>query len=85
MKEPHDEGPASHIDPGSCGNTQSAVSAADLAALDSFAAANAISLANLPEPTSVGVIVMVGWGMIWRRRRSSRYTRAKSLSRHNTR
>jgi hypothetical protein len=51
---------------------QSAVSAADLTALDSFAAANGISLANVPEPACAGMIVMAGLGILLRRRRSSR-------------
>jgi hypothetical protein len=49
--------------------SQSAVSAADLAALDSFAAANGISLANVPEPMSAGMMVMAGLGILRRRRR----------------
>ena len=52
--------------------SQSAVSAADLAALDSFAAANGISLANVPEPASAGMMGMVGLGVLRRRRRSFR-------------
>ena len=44
MKEAHDEGPASHIVPESCSNSDFAVPAADLAALDSFAAATIISI-----------------------------------------
>ena len=50
--------------------SQSAVSAADLAALDSFAAANGISLAKVPEPASAGTLVMAGLGILRRRRRS---------------
>jgi hypothetical protein len=54
---------------------QSAVSAADLAAVDSFAAANGISLANLnanvPEPASVGMMVAAGLGILRTRRRRS--------------
>lgn len=53
--------------------TQSAVSAADLATLDAFAAANGISLANVPEPVSGGIAVVAGLGMLMRRsRRKSR-------------
>jgi len=53
--------------------SQSDVSAADLAALDSFAAANGISLANVPEPASMAISVMAGLGILrCRRRRSSR-------------
>ena len=51
--------------------SQSAVSAADLAALDSFAAANGISLASVPEPAATGLLVMAGLGILNRRRRSS--------------
>jgi fibronectin-binding autotransporter adhesin len=50
--------------------SQSAVSAADLTALNDFAAANGISLANVPEPASGGMIVMAGFGILRRRRRS---------------
>jgi len=55
--------------------SQSAVSAADVAALDTFAAANGISLANVPEPVSAGMMAMVGLGILRRRRRSSRDNR----------
>ena len=47
--------------------SQSAVSAADLAALDSFAAANGISLADVPEPMSTAMMVMAGLGILRRR------------------
>jgi autotransporter-associated beta strand protein len=52
----------------------SAVAAADLAALDSFAAANGINLnpTNVPEPASAAIFVMAGLGFVRRRRRSSR-------------
>jgi hypothetical protein len=49
--------------------SQSAVSATDVAALDTFAAANGISLVNVPEPMSVGMMVTTGLGIIRRRRR----------------
>jgi autotransporter-associated beta strand protein len=49
--------------------TQSAVAAADLAALDAFAAANGISLSNVPEPASAALAVMIGIGALSRRRR----------------
>jgi hypothetical protein len=49
--------------------SQSAVSAADLAALDNFAVANGISLVNVPEPMSAGMMVMAGLGILRRRRR----------------
>jgi len=52
--------------------SQSAVSALDLAALDSFAAANGIHLANVPEPAIAGSIGMLGLGVLIRRRRSMR-------------
>jgi len=51
---------------------QSTVDAADLSALDSFAAANGVSLANVPEPATAGIIAMLGLGVFSRRRRSSR-------------
>jgi hypothetical protein len=50
---------------------QSAASAADLASLDSFAAANGISLASVPEPASAWIMVTAGLGILRRRRRSS--------------
>ena len=50
--------------------SQSAVSAADLAALDAFAAANGISLANVPEPASLGLATAaIGFLSTARRRR----------------
>jgi autotransporter-associated beta strand protein len=48
---------------------QSAVAGDDLAALDSFAAANGISLTSVPEPASAGMMVMAGLGILRRRRR----------------
>jgi hypothetical protein len=48
---------------------QSAVAGDDLAALDSFAAVNGISLTNVPEPASAGMMVMAGLGILRRRRR----------------
>ena len=54
--------------------SQSAVSSADLAALDSFAAANGISLASVPEPVSTGILAIAGLGILTRRRRSQRQT-----------
>ena len=56
--------------------SQSAVSAADQAALDSFAAANGISLANVPEPMSAGMMMVAGVGIL-RRRRSCRLVHSK--------
>jgi len=53
--------------------SQSAVSAADLAALDNFAIANGISLVNVPEPASAAWAVVAGLGILRRRRRSSPY------------
>ena len=50
--------------------SQSDGSSADLAALDAFAAANGISLTNVPEPMSAGIMVMAGLGILRRRRRS---------------
>jgi fibronectin-binding autotransporter adhesin len=54
--------------------TQSAVGAADLAALEAFAAANGISLttSSVPEPASVALMVVAGLGILKRRRRTSR-------------
>ena len=48
--------------------SQSAVSAADLAAVDSFAAANGISLTNVPEPGSLGLCTLGVIGVLARRR-----------------
>ena len=50
--------------------SQSAVAADDLAALEAFAAANGISLANVPEPASAAMMVVAGLGILRRRRRS---------------
>jgi autotransporter-associated beta strand protein len=61
--------------------SQSAVSAADLAALDSFAAANGISLTSVPEPASVGICAIVMIGLLQTRLR--RKTRQTSASRAN--
>ncbi|MGA2440153.1 MAG: PEP-CTERM sorting domain-containing protein [Tepidisphaeraceae bacterium] len=43
--------------------------AGDVAALDAFAAANGITLADVPEPASAVTIVMAGLGILRRRRR----------------
>jgi hypothetical protein len=48
--------------------SQSGVSSADLAALDSFAAANGISLQNVPEPACAAMIGIAGLGILQRRR-----------------
>jgi len=48
--------------------SQSSVSAADVAALDSFAAANGISLQNVPEPACAAMIGIAGLGILRRRR-----------------
>jgi autotransporter-associated beta strand protein len=45
--------------------------AADYAALDAFAAANGL-LADVPEPASVGLMVIAGFGILSRRRRGRR-------------
>ncbi len=44
--------------------------AADLAAIDAFAAANGL-MADVPEPTTAGLLLVAGLGFIARRRRSS--------------
>jgi autotransporter-associated beta strand protein len=44
--------------------------AADLAAIDAFAAANGL-MTSVPEPTSAGLLIAAGVGMLARRRRSS--------------
>ena len=49
--------------------SQSAVSAADLAAIDSFAAANGINLTSVPEPTSTGVVLVGALSILLRRYR----------------
>jgi len=49
------------------GASQSAASGADVAALDSFAASNGL-LASVPEPASMGVLVVAGMGILSRRR-----------------
>jgi len=48
--------------------SQSAISAADLAALDSFAATNGISLTSVPEPASVSALFITAAGLLTRRR-----------------
>jgi hypothetical protein len=50
--------------------SQSAVSAADLAALDAFAAANGFSLTSVPEPAGAMVIAMAACGVLQRRSRT---------------
>jgi len=50
--------------------SQSAVSAADLAALDTFAAANGFSLTTVPEPAGALVIAMAACGVLQRRSRT---------------
>lgn len=47
----------------------SAVAAADLAAVDSFAASNGISLTSVPEPASAGLLALGAVGILGRRRR----------------
>ena len=48
------------------------LSPVDLAALEAFAAANGISLASVPEPASMGLMVVAGLGILGRRRRTAR-------------
>jgi autotransporter-associated beta strand protein len=55
--------------------SQSAVSAADQAALQSFAAANGITLANVPEPASMGMSAILGISLL--RRRQRRFSRCR--------
>ena len=57
--------------------SQSDSSAADVAALDAFAAANGISLTSVPEPASAGLLLAAGLGVLGRRRRSSRKSDSK--------
>jgi autotransporter-associated beta strand protein len=52
--------------------SQSAVSAADLAALDAFASANGISLTSVPEPASLGLLTLGAAAALTRRRRAVR-------------
>jgi hypothetical protein len=52
--------------------SQSAVSSADITALDNFAAANGISLASVPEPAIASLMFVAGFGVLRRRRRASR-------------
>jgi len=49
--------------------SQSDVAAADLAALDSFAVTNGISLTSVPEPATLGLVVLAGVGALGRRNR----------------
>jgi len=49
--------------------SQSAVAAADLTALDSFAASNGISLTSVPEPASMGLLALGTMSILSRRRR----------------
>jgi autotransporter-associated beta strand protein len=58
-----------------------AASAGDVTALDAFAVANGLSLptSSVPEPASAGTIVMAGFGILRRRRRSSRQANAKAI------
>jgi hypothetical protein len=51
--------------------SQSAISSADAAALDAFAAANGISLNSVPEPASMGLLAVGAISMLSRRRRKS--------------
>jgi hypothetical protein len=52
-------------------NKGASQAAMDVAALDSFAATNGL-MADVPEPTSVGIIGVVGFGILGRRRRTLR-------------
>ncbi len=46
------------------------IPAADIAAIDAFAAANNLALPSVPEPASAGLLLVAGAGMLARRRRS---------------
>jgi hypothetical protein len=50
--------------------SQTGVSSADAAALNAFAEANGISLTSVPEPATLGLMVVAGLGVLRRRRRS---------------
>jgi hypothetical protein len=50
--------------------SQTGVSSADAAALNAFAEANGIALTSVPEPASLGLLVVAGLGVLRRRRRS---------------
>jgi autotransporter-associated beta strand protein len=53
------------------GDSGADVSAGDVAVLDAFAAANGLSLANVPEPASALMMGMAGLAILRRRRRAS--------------
>jgi hypothetical protein len=52
--------------------SQSAVSAADQSALDSFAAANGINITSVPEPTSATIFLITAMGLLQPRFRSKK-------------
>ncbi len=54
----------------SAGSNADVVTAADWSALDAFAAANGVTLTDVPEPTSAVMFVMAGLGIPLRRRRA---------------
>jgi hypothetical protein len=54
--------------------SQSGVAPADAAALDSFAAANGISLTNVPEPVSAAIVLIAGLSLLRRTRNDSKQT-----------
>ena len=61
------------------------VSAGDVAALDAFAAANGISLANVPEPASVGLLMFGAVGVLARRYRRDRSLPPQPVGRRSAR
>ncbi len=55
----------------SAGSNADVVTAADWSALDAFAAANGMTLSQVPEPASLGILAVSGVAILGRRRRRS--------------